>query len=55
VFVDRYYVVEGRVVGTASSPRTDVAWFESTLIDPVSDVLVAKGLLMMRYFPAPSS
>ena len=53
LFLDKDYVVGGRVIGATTSPKTEVVWFESSVSDPVTETEVARGLLMMRYFPAP--
>lgn len=51
LFLDKDYVVSGRIVGASSSPKTEVVWFESSVTDPLTGVEVARGLLMERYFP----
>jgi len=49
VFIDRDYLLSGRVLRTGESPKTEDLWFESSLRDPHSGDVVAEMLMMARW------
>ena len=48
VFLDHDYRVDGRVLALGESPKTEVAWYESTLRDAADDRPVARLVMMSR-------
>lgn len=55
VFLDRDYLADGRVIGLGESPKTEVAWYESTLREAASGRPVARLLMMSRLLKASSA
>ena len=55
VFLDRDYRVDGRVLALGESPKTEVAWYESTLREASGDHPVARLVMMSRLLKASSS
>ena len=54
VFLDREYVLSGRVVAVGQSRKTEDLWMESSLRDPESGGVVAELLLMARWMKSSS-
>lgn len=54
VFTDRDYLVDGRVLALGESPKTEVAWYESTLRDASDGRPVARLIMMSRLLKASS-
>jgi hypothetical protein len=54
VFLDRDYLVDGRVLALGESPKTEVAWYESTLRDGADHRPVARLVMMSRLLKASS-
>lgn len=54
VFLDRDYLVDGRVLALGESPKTEVAWYESTLRDGADHRSVARLVMMSRLLKASS-
>ena len=49
VFLDKDYLLAGRVVAVGQSPKTEDLWIESSLRDPENGLTVAEFLLMARW------
>ena len=54
VFLDRDYLADGRILALGESPKTEVAWYESTLRDAADGRLVARLIMMSRLLKASS-
>jgi hypothetical protein len=54
IFLDHDYLADGRIVALSESPKTEVAWYESTLRDARDDQPVARLLMMSRLLKASS-
>ena len=48
IFVDHDYLVDAKVLALSESPKTEVAWFESTLKDAADGRTVARMIMMTR-------
>ena len=48
VFLDHDYLADARLMALGESPKTEVAWYESTLRDARDDRIVARLLMMTR-------
>ena len=55
VFTDRDYLVDGRVLALGESPKTEVAWYESTLREAKDGRPVARLIMMSRLLKASSA
>ena len=55
VFTDHDYLVDGRVLALGESPKTEVAWYESTLRDGADRRPVARLIMMSRLLKASSA
>jgi hypothetical protein len=55
VFTERDYLVEGRVLALGESPKTEVAWYESTLREAADGRPVARLIMMSRLLKASSA
>jgi hypothetical protein len=55
VFVDRDYLADGRILALGESPKTELAWYESTLRDAADRRPVARMLMMTRLLKASSA
>jgi hypothetical protein len=53
VFLDREYQVEGEVVATGASPRTEFVWYDTRALDPHGGV-VASMRMQLRWMTASS-
>ena len=53
IFVDRDYLCDGEILTLSESPKTEVAWYESTL-RPVGGAPVARLIMMTRLLKASS-
>jgi hypothetical protein len=54
VFLDRDYHAEGRILALGESPKTEVAWYESTLREASDGRPVARLIMMSRLLKASS-
>lgn len=54
ILLDRDYLVDGRVLALGESPKTEIAWYESTLRDAADDRPVARLIMMSRLLKASS-
>lgn len=54
IFLDRDYLADARLMALGESPKTEVAWYESTLRDAKDGRLVARLLMMTRLLKASS-
>ncbi len=54
VFLDRDYLADGRILALGESPKTEVAWYESTLRDASDGRPVARLIMMSRLLKASS-
>jgi len=54
IFLDHDYLVDGRLVALGSSPKTEMAWYESTLKDAADCRPVARLLMLTRLLKASS-
>lgn len=54
VFLDRDYLADGRILALGESPKTEVAWYESTLRDASDGRPVARLVMMSRLLKASS-
>lgn len=54
VFMEHDYLADGRLLALSESPKTEVAWFESTLRDAKDDREVSRMILMTRLLKASS-
>lgn len=54
VFLDRDYRADGRVLALGDSPKTEVAWYESTLREASGGRRVARLVIMSRLLKASS-
>ena len=54
VFLDRDYLADGRILALGESPRTEVAWYESTLRSGADGRPVARLIMMSRLLKASS-
>ncbi|MFM8755145.1 MAG: hypothetical protein ACKODL_10760 [Phenylobacterium sp.] len=54
VFLDRDYLADGRVLALGESPKTEVAWYESTLREAKDGRPVARLVMMSRLLKASS-
>ena len=54
VFLDRDYRADGRVLALGDSPKTEVAWYESTIREASSGRRVARLVMMSRLLKASS-
>ncbi|MBL8770606.1 MAG: hypothetical protein JNK30_04425 [Phenylobacterium sp.] len=54
IFLDHDYRADGRVLALGESPKTEVAWYESTLRDAADDRPVARLVMMSRLLKASS-
>ena len=48
IFLDHDYLADARIMALGESPKTEVAWYESTLRDARDDRVVARLLMMTR-------
>ena len=55
VFLDRDYLADGRVLALGESPKTEVAWYESTLREAAGGRPVARLIMMSRLLKASST
>lgn len=55
VFVDHDYLADGRILALGESPKTEVAWYESTLRDAADGRPVARLVMMTRLLKASSA
>ncbi len=55
VFVDRDYLADGRILALGESPKTEVAWYESTLREAKDGRPVARLVMMTRLLKASSA
>ncbi len=55
IFLDRDYLADGRILALGESPKTEVAWYESTLREESGGRIVARLLMMTRLLKASSS
>ena len=55
VFLDHDYLADARLMALGESPKTEVAWYESTLRDARDDRIVARLLMMTRLLKGSSS
>ena len=55
IFVDHDYLADGRILALGESPKTEVAWYESTLRDAGDGRPVARLVMMSRLLKASSS
>ena len=55
VFLDRDYLADGRVLALGESPKTEVAWYESTLREAKDGRPVARLVMMSRLLKASST
>ena len=54
VFIEHDYACDGKLLALSESPKTEVAWFESTLKEPRDGTPVARMILMTRLLKASS-
>lgn len=54
VFLDHDYLADGRILALGESPKTEVAWYESTLRDAADGRSVARLVMMSRLLKASS-
>ena len=54
VFMEHDYLVDGEILALSESPKTEVAWYESTLRDAADGRLVARLVMMTRLLKASS-
>ena len=54
VFIEHDYVCDGKLLALSESPKTEVAWFESTLKEAAGGAPVARMILMTRLLKASS-
>lgn len=54
VFIEHDYKADGKLLALSESPKTEVAWFESTLKDASGGEPVARMILMTRLLKASS-
>ncbi len=54
IFLDHDYLADGRLLALSESPKTEVAWYESTLHDAVDRRAVARLVMMTRLLKASS-
>jgi hypothetical protein len=54
VFLDHDYLADGRILALGESPKTEVAWYESTLRDAKDGRTVARMVMMTRLLKASS-
>lgn len=54
IFVDHDYLADARLMALGESPKTEVAWYESTLRDGSDERVVARLLMMTRVLKASS-
>jgi len=54
IFVDHDYLADARLMALGESPKTEVAWYESTLRDASDERVVARLLMMTRVLKASS-
>jgi len=50
IFLDKDYILTGRILGTSQSPKTENVWWESSLRDPETDTVVAQMFMMSCAF-----
>lgn len=55
VFLERDYLADGQVLALGESPKTEVAWYESTLRDSKDGRPVARLVMMSRLLKASSA
>lgn len=55
VLVDRDYLCDGCILALSDSPKTEIAWYESTLKDAADGRPVARMILMSRLVKASSA
>ena len=54
IFIEHDYMADGRLLALSESPKTEVAWFESTLKAAADGTPVARMILMTRLLKASS-
>lgn len=54
VFLDHDYLADGRILALGESPKTEIAWYESTLRDAADGAPVARLIMMTRLLKASS-
>lgn len=54
ILADHDYLASGRVLALSESPKTEIVWYESSLTDPASGLVVAQMILMSRVLKASS-
>ncbi len=54
IFLDRDYLADGRILALGESPKTEVAWYESTLREASDGRPVARLIMMSRLLKASS-
>ncbi|WP_309643482.1 hypothetical protein [Phenylobacterium sp.] len=54
IFLDHDYLADGRILALGESPKTEVAWYESTLRDAADGRPVARLVMMSRLMKASS-
>lgn len=55
VFTDRDYLADGQILALGESPKTEVAWYESTLREAADGRPVARMIMMSRLLKASSA
>ena len=55
IFLDYHYLADGRILALGKSPKTEVAWYESTLRDAADGRPVARLIMMSRLLKASSA
>jgi hypothetical protein len=55
IFLDHDYLADGRILALGESPKTEVAWYESTLRDAKDGRTVARLVMMSRLLKASSA
>ncbi len=54
IFLDRDYLADGRILALGESPKTEVAWYESTLREASDGRPIARLVMMSRLLKASS-
>jgi hypothetical protein len=54
VMLDHEYLLRSRILAVGQTPRTEYLWFESSLHEPETEVVVAIKLMMCRWLKASS-